>query len=341
MIRAIAMKISSRALLHVLIWSYVSILTAQNKVIESESPVYKNLGIDQIMLHLTVRDAETLETLCFYIQAEDSLNHGIVFQADSSSKILIREVPLPISGIYKLHIKAHGYNDTLLIVNLTKIENYQLQKETFLSPKRTEVEITIRDIDKDEFLNMDVLVRNRDRKEQIELHPEDARDNKYTVRLREEDEYEVEVKNPEGLIFYTNNLIDPKTMKDKKLEVQVLTELKPNSKVRLYGITFASRATDLDENARNELNRVADLLQSYPTAKLEIAAHTDSLGSLAFNMELSRKRAAVVYEYLVAKGIKPQNLLKKGYGPTRPVASNDTEEGRSKNRRFELIVLSL
>ena len=337
------MKIFYRELLTLfLLLSCTPLYGQKNKdkgVIESESPVYESLGIDQVLIHVSVKDAETGEMLAFELQAKDTSTNGVICKIDSSAQPNIHNIELPIKGVYCLSISAHAYIDTVLTLDLQEIESYEIDKEFLLYPKRTDVEITIRDIDKDEFLSMDVMVRNRVRNEQIELHPEDAQDYIYIVKLREEDEYEVEVKNPEGLIFYTNNIIDPK--KDKKLEVQVLTQLKPNTKVQLYGITFATRSAELNENSKLELDRVAVLLKAYPTAVLEVAAHTDSLGTMAFNMELSRKRADVVYRYLVAKGVSGTNLIRKGYGPTKPIDSNKTEPGRARNRRFELIVRSL
>ena len=69
---------------------------------------------------------------------------------------------------------------------------------------------------------------------------------------------------------------------------------------------------------------------------MEIGGHTDSTGEDAYNMGLSQRRAESVRSYLVSKGVKASRLEAKGYGETKPVASNDTNEGRAKNRRVEL-----
>ncbi len=90
-------------------------------------------------------------------------------------------------------------------------------------------------------------------------------------------------------------------------------------------------AATLDEVARI-------LLERYPGKSVVVAAHTDALGSDEYNMELSRKRANSVIDYLAKKGVPKTLLTPVGYGETKPVASNDTEEGRQKNRRVEFII---
>jgi outer membrane protein OmpA-like peptidoglycan-associated protein len=72
---------------------------------------------------------------------------------------------------------------------------------------------------------------------------------------------------------------------------------------------------------------------------VEVGGHTDSVGSEAYNQGLSERRADAVRDYLMSKGVKASRLTARGYGESRPVASNDTEEGRAENRRVELVVI--
>ncbi|MCK5136329.1 MAG: OmpA family protein [Bacteroidales bacterium] len=88
------------------------------------------------------------------------------------------------------------------------------------------------------------------------------------------------------------------------------------------------------------LNRVAEIMQKYPGIALEIAAHTDNMGSFEYNMKLSQKRAQSMVDYLVSQGIDSYRLIGRGYGESRPIAANITEEGRSINRRVEFIILN-
>ncbi len=87
------------------------------------------------------------------------------------------------------------------------------------------------------------------------------------------------------------------------------------------------------------LDRVVDIMLKYPAIRLEIAAHTDNMGSFEYNMDLSQKRSQSMVDYLVNHGIDASRLKGKGYGESRPIATNNTEEGRMTNRRVEFIIL--
>lgn len=86
-----------------------------------------------------------------------------------------------------------------------------------------------------------------------------------------------------------------------------------------------------------QLQHIVTLLIQYPGLNLEVQGHTDSQGEDAYNLELSQARAASVVEYLKLFGIDAQRLTPKGYGETQPAGNNDTEAGRAKNRRVELV----
>jgi len=93
----------------------------------------------------------------------------------------------------------------------------------------------------------------------------------------------------------------------------------------------------LRPDAVNILRETVTILQRYPDMKVEVAGHTDSTGPAAYNQTLSERRAKAVYDYLISNGISANRLIGPvGYGSTRPIAPNDTREGRAKNRRTEL-----
>ena len=97
---------------------------------------------------------------------------------------------------------------------------------------------------------------------------------------------------------------------------------------------------NLKPESQAELDRVVQLLQENPSIKIQIEGHTDNVGSAADNATLSQARAKAVTDYLAGKGIAPARLQAKGFGATKPIASNESEAGRAQNRRTELKIIA-
>ncbi|MBD3637902.1 MAG: OmpA family protein [Crocinitomicaceae bacterium] len=111
-----------------------------------------------------------------------------------------------------------------------------------------------------------------------------------------------------------------------------------NLKVILPEVTFDPYDTKLLKEARNVLRELKELLVEYPNLKINILGHTGNLGSDQYNLTLSHTRAKTVKDYLAKMGISESRLQFHGYGESRPVATNATEEGRRQNRRIEFEV---
>jgi OOP family OmpA-OmpF porin len=112
------------------------------------------------------------------------------------------------------------------------------------------------------------------------------------------------------------------------------------SSVRLEGVTFELNSARLTPQAEDTLSRVTEALRGEPNLRAEIAGHTDSSGDAGYNQRLSQERANSVLAFLVSQGIDRDRLVARGYGEERPVASNDTPDGRVRNRRVEFNVLN-
>ncbi|MEC9362979.1 MAG: OmpA family protein [Pseudomonadota bacterium] len=106
----------------------------------------------------------------------------------------------------------------------------------------------------------------------------------------------------------------------------------------LNGVNFEFDRSRLTIDARTILDGVAAELQRYPAIEIEIGGHTDARGGDAYNQGLSEQRAAAVVDYLAGKGVDAARMTPVGYGEARPVADNDSEEGRERNRRVELTI---
>lgn len=112
--------------------------------------------------------------------------------------------------------------------------------------------------------------------------------------------------------------------------------LKKECHVPIYGITFDFNKTTIRPDSDGTLQRIAGVLQSDPPLKIEVQGHTDNVGSDDYNQKLSQGRADAVKAWLVAHAIPADRITTKGYGRQQPVASNDSDEGRAKNRRVEI-----
>ena len=113
-------------------------------------------------------------------------------------------------------------------------------------------------------------------------------------------------------------------------------ELDKSGHVAVYGILFDTGKATLQPASEEPLNQIVKLMQDNPDLKLRVEGHTDNVGSPASNKMLSEKRAEAVKAWLVSHGIAADRLLASGFGDTKPVADNSTDDGRAKNRRVEL-----
>jgi len=105
------------------------------------------------------------------------------------------------------------------------------------------------------------------------------------------------------------------------------------------GVTFDVGSYTLKPQFRSTLDTVADSLKQYPDSLIDVYGHTDSTGSEAFNQTLSENRARTVANYLAMQGVSAARIRSQGYGETMPVASNETVEGRARNRRVEIKIV--
>lgn len=123
----------------------------------------------------------------------------------------------------------------------------------------------------------------------------------------------------------------------KKIDVEV-KDVKVGEAYRLHDIKYETDRFNLEEESVEMMLEFAKYLRENPRMKVAIHGHTDNVGSPESNMELSRKRAEAVYGVLLQGSVSPSRLSFKGFGETKPIASNDTEEGRAENRRTEFVI---
>lgn len=107
----------------------------------------------------------------------------------------------------------------------------------------------------------------------------------------------------------------------------------------LDGVQFEFDSAKLTADAKVVLKEVVDALKKNPNVKVDIQGHTDNVGEAAYNITLSQERANAVKDFLVQNGISAMRITTRGYGENRPVASNETAEGRALNRRIDFVIV--
>ena len=105
-------------------------------------------------------------------------------------------------------------------------------------------------------------------------------------------------------------------------------------------VLFSAGKVEVGPGAQRSIDKLAEFLKAYPKRNVLIEGHSDNIGNEDFNIKLSQQRADAVRDMLVARGVAPQRIRTKGYGPKFPVVDNDTAAGRQLNRRVEIVVLN-
>ena len=138
--------------------------------------------------------------------------------------------------------------------------------------------------------------------------------------------------------FYELTILEIEAMKQEIISNDILTALNTDGRIALY-INFETGRSDIKSESQKIIDQIVEMLKSNPTLKISIEGHTDNVGALQSNQPLSENRAKAVMNAIVSKGIDKSRLLSKGWGQTKPIGDNNTEDGKVKNRRVEIVKL--
>ena len=143
-----------------------------------------------------------------------------------------------------------------------------------------------------------------------------------------------------GYLFYSQHFDLRES--DQAYELRVpLEKPRKGSTIRLRNVFFEFDRADIKPESEVELLEVVRLLRAHPKWKVEVQGHTDSVGTAMYNQQLSQRRAEAVRQFLIQRGIKAERIQARGYGSSRPIAPNTTEEGRALNRRTEILFIEV
>jgi outer membrane protein OmpA-like peptidoglycan-associated protein/Tol biopolymer transport system component len=170
----------------------------------------------------------------------------------------------------------------------------------------------------------------------------DAVTGEFLLVLPSDKDYGLNVSR-DGYLFYSDNfsLKGMHTFDKPYIKNIALKPVKVGEVIVLRNIFFDTDKFILKPESLTELQKLLALLQKNPSIKVELGGHTDNMGTPAHNLELSQNRAKAVYDYLTENGITKGRLSYHGFGLTRPIDTNDTEQGRANNRRTECRIIGM
>ncbi|MDR1951119.1 MAG: OmpA family protein, partial [Bacteroidales bacterium] len=162
----------------------------------------------------------------------------------------------------------------------------------------------------------------------------------FLVPLPSDGNYALNISR-DGYLFHSEHfeLGDVANQIQPKIINVELTEIKKGESIVLKNIFFETNEFRLKPESTQELERLVKFMRENPSIRIEISGHTDNVGTESLNQRLSENRAKAVYDFLVNRGITSNRLTYAGYGMSKPIEPNDTEEGRAKNRRTEIQIL--
>jgi OmpA-OmpF porin, OOP family len=180
-----------------------------------------------------------------------------------------------------------------------------------------------------------IILKSKTTKKIFEGHT--GVDGKCTVTIPGGDKYDIFYKPFSDTLKYKEIEVPGE---DHKVTYTLNMKYDPPRVITLKNVFFETGLATLKKESFPALNDLVDALNAKPNLVIEIAGHTDNVGTPEANMKLSADRANAVRDYLVKQGITPARVVAKGYGETQPVAGNDTPEGRQQNRRTEVRIIS-
>lgn len=262
-------------------------------------------------------------------------------QIDDAGNYSIR---LDHGRTYILTVRADNFVSGEEKIDLRDVHEYrELEKDLFLNikpePKKKEALVTGKIINSKTLKAIDTTVNAEIFINDFPSLDVTVEDSIYTLKLPLGQSYELSASAD---FFYPS--VESIDLSNEKEKVKIfkdlyLAPLDVGASVKLENIFFETGKAALKSESFAELDRVVQLLNDYPTIKIEISGHTDNVGGEEVNKKLSQARADAVAQYIASKGIPDERIVAMGYGMEKPVAENTTQEGRQKNRRVEFTIL--
>ena len=242
---------------------------------------------------------------------------------------------LQIGNIYDITYKKKGYEDTTLHINTQNsilLTHSELDVE--MRPSKTKVVLQFIDADSLYAVRSIVDLRNQNKDEDLVFTTEDS--TSYIFNLRQGDEYHLYARS-KGYVYKDTALHIP--YQDAAVTYTIpMFALREEMVLQLRNIQFDHNSYALTKSSYSELDKLVKLMQDNPSMQIELSAHTDDVGSDRYNMRLSQRRGESAMKYLLRNGIAADRIVAKGYGKTKPLVPNTSDENRAINRRVEFTI---
>lgn len=288
-----------------------------------------------VKLTINISDKEIYEPIPAEVKIREKGQNNFLVDVRNNPRDGRAVVDLAVGKDYEIILSATHFKSAILDFNVSGLVIYRnFEKYAELVPEKTEVMVNVSDLVNNSKVKSKVLLKNKSRDEVIEVS------GNQLVSLRAGDRYEVEVTSDQGYAFSSTVLDLTAPGGVAPIDIRLL-KLEKDAKLTLRDINFESNSVQLSDISYTELRRVVQLLKENPTLKVEVAAHTDDVGSDTYNQILSQNRARSVASFLMENKINPERFEAKGYGEVQKKVANDNETNRAINRRVELRILSI
>lgn len=290
-------------------------------------------------LNLNIYDIDIFEPISANVKVKVEGERAILLdtKSDLASGRLVLD--LPLGKVYEVIVDKTNFESQYFVFDVSGLMIYRsFERDIEMTPKKKEVQINVADLTNNSKVRSRVRVRNRNRDEVIEV------DGNQAVALRVGDRYEIEATSDQGYAFNSTVFDVSEDLDDIAIDQGIELKLQPlivGANLTLKEILFETNSDLLTEVSFAELARVINLMRENPSLSVEVAAHTDDVGSGQYNRLLSERRAESVVEFLVESRVPNGRFEAKGYGENQPVYPNDSDDNRARNRRVVLKILAI
>jgi outer membrane protein OmpA-like peptidoglycan-associated protein len=293
---------------------------------------------NNVNLELNIYDNELFYPLSPAVVISDSLTKQPLTQQSivnvSKGKY---NCTLNIGSNYKIKIESESFEPYETSFDLrTDVVYSNFEKSLELKASRKLLTLNVKDSEGKSIVPVDIEIKNLNRDENASSLLSYDENKNPVLSLRTNNMYELDVTK-KGYTYF-NTTLDVKTTNRENMDI-ILDLLTSEIKMIFNNITFETNSAEVNTESYAELNRLLSFMERNSNLKIEIVAHTDDIGSNEYNLRLSNKRAESVVKFLINSGISKSRVQSKGYGEMQPIAPNDSDENRAKNRRVEIKII--